>query len=129
MILFVIRHLSLSGILFGLSMTIHATEYNDGFIAAEAGDYKTAFAQWGPLAKEGHAIAQFNLALLYHSGSGIELDESKALSWYMRSAHNGYHKAQEYLSVGYREGWFGLPRDAKQAEFWQKRLDTNIHLK
>jgi len=112
-------------LLFGLSMSINANEYNDGFIAAEVGDYKTALSQWEPLAKQGHAIAQFNLALLYHSGSGIELDEAKALSWYMRSASNGYYKAQEYLSVGYREGWFGLPKDEKQADFWQKRLDEN----
>jgi hypothetical protein len=99
--------------------------YDEGFIAAEKGDFKSAVEQWRPLAEKGHAIAQFNMALMYHSGLGVDLDEARAVKWYKESAKNGYYKAQEYMAVGYREGWFGLPKDAKQAELWEKRLEAN----
>ena len=108
-----------------LSFSVSASNYNDGFIAAESGNYQSALQQWGPLAEKGHAVAQFNLGLLYHSGSGISLDEKKAIEWYEKSAQNGYYQAQEYMAVGYREGWFGLPKDGKKADYWEKKLEAN----
>ena len=118
--------MGVSVLLFMLSFSAHARNYNEGFVAAESGNYQSALQQWGPLAEQGHPIAQFNLALLYHSGSGINLDESKALEWYEKSAKNGYYKAQEYMAVGYREGWFGLPKNRKKADYWEKQLESNM---
>lgn len=113
-------------VLVGSTGTSFANGYNDGFLAAESGDYKTALQMWEPLAKQGDALAQFNLALLYHSGAGgVPADEQKAVGWYRKAADNGYYYAQEYLAVGYQEGWFGLPKDPKQAAYWLKRLDAN----
>jgi TPR repeat protein len=113
-------------VLFGtMTLNVQAKDYNDGFLAAEGGDFRSAVQQWGPLAEQGHAIAQFNLALLYHSGLGVDLDEARAVDWYKKSASNGYYRAQEYLAVGYREGWFGLPKDSKQASYWEKQLEAN----
>ena len=115
-----------TGLLFSvISFSVQAVEYNDGFIAAETGDFKSALQHWGPLAETGHAIAQFNLAMLYHGGLGVSVNEAEALNWYKKSAQNGYYKAQEYLAVGYREGWFGLPKDKKQADYWEKELEKN----
>jgi len=111
------------GLILGMSMLSHAKNYNDGFVAAEAGKYNDAISIWKPLAEKGHAIAQFNMALLYHSGQGVKLDENKAVHLYHQAAENGYHKAQEFLAVGYREGWFGLPVNTKKAEYWQQKLD------
>ena len=116
---------ALSFVLFmGVTGNVLANSYNKGFVAAEAGKYQDALQQWGPLAEQGHPIAQFNVAMLYHSGSGVSMDESKAVEWYIKSADNGYYKAQEYLAVGYSEGWFGLPRDGKKAAYWEKRVQT-----
>jgi TPR repeat protein len=110
----------------GFASAGFANSYNDGFIAAESGDYKTAFQEWAPLARQGNALAQFNLALLYHSGAGgVEANEQKAVSWYRKSAENGYYYAQEYMAVGYQEGWFGLQKDSKKAAYWLKRLQEN----
>lgn len=118
--------MSVGAVLVALSFSAQASNYNEGFVAAESGNYQSALQQWGPLAEKGHPIAQFNLALLYHSGSGISLDEAKAVEWYEKSARNGYHKAQEYMAVGYREGWFGLPKDSKKADYWEKQLEANV---
>ena len=99
--------------------------YNLGFLASESGDYTTAAKQWQPLALQGDALAQFNLALMYHRGLGVSLNESKAVSWYMKSAQNGYSKAQEFMAVAYREGWFGLAQDQKKAEYWDNQLENS----
>ena len=113
-------------VLMGISLSVNASNYNEGFIAAESGNYQSALQKWGPLAEQGHAVAQFNLGMLYHSGSGISLDEQKAIEWYEKSAKNGYYKAQEYMAVGYREGWFGLPKDSNKATYWEKQLEQNV---
>jgi TPR repeat protein len=109
-----------------MTFNAEARNYNEGFLAAESGDFNAAVQQWGPLADQGHPIAQFNMALLYHSGLGVDLNEAAALEWYKKSAKNGYYKAQEYMAVGYREGWFGLPKDNKQADYWEKQLEENV---
>ncbi len=99
-----------------------AQDYNDGLLAAVAGDYETAVAKWLPLANAGDADAQFNMALIYHKGLGVEADEARAVGWYQRAAENGNQQAQGYLSVAYSEGWFGLPRNLRLAQYWKGRL-------
>ena len=101
------------------------TNYNAGLLAAEAGDYDAAVMQWKPLADRGNAAAQFNLALMYHRGLGVALNETKAVQWYKKSATNGYGKAQEFLAAAYREGWFGLQKDTQKADYWGQQLENN----
>jgi len=99
--------------------------YNAGLLASETGDYSTAVAAWQPLASQGDAAAQFNLALMYHRGLGVAADEQKAVQWYQKSASNGYAKAQEFLAAAYREGWFGLEKDPQKAEYWGQLIENN----
>jgi len=99
-------------------------QYNSGFLAAESGDYTTAMKKWGPLAEQGNPLAQFNLAMLFHSGSGVPQSEAQAIKWYTRAAENGYYKAQEYLAVGYAEGWFGLKINNTKARYWEQRINS-----
>jgi len=44
-------------------------------------------------AENGNIKAQFNLALLYENGEGIEQNLEKALYWYQKAAENGDAKA------------------------------------
>ena len=104
-----------------VSGPVLAEEFNDGIFAAAAGDYETAVAKWQPLAESGNADAQFNMALIYHKGLGVASDETLAVGWYHRAANAGSQQAQEYLSAAYGEGWFGLPRDLKLAQYWEAR--------
>lgn len=99
--------------------------YNTGLLASEAGDYKKAVVAWQPLADKGDGAAQFNLALMYHRGLGVALDEQKAVQWYQKSASNGYLKAQEFLAAAYREGWFGLEKNLQKAEYWGQQIESN----
>ncbi|NOX43018.1 MAG: sel1 repeat family protein [Gammaproteobacteria bacterium] len=108
----------------GAIMPATANEYNEGFLAAESGNYDTAISKWGPLASSGHPIAQFNIALMYHGGLGVAANEAEAVRWYKMSANNGYYAAQEYLSAAYKEGWFGLPRNQILAKFWEEKAEN-----
>jgi len=101
------------------------TNYNAGLLASEAGDYGVAIGKWQPLAKQGDGAAQFNLALMYHRGLGVALDEKKAVHLYQKSATNGYGKAQEFLAAAYREGWFGLEKNSQKAKYWGQQLENN----
>ena len=105
-----------------VAMPARADEYADGFLAAHRGDYKVAYAKWHDLAEHGDANAQFNLGLMYHSGLQVAFDEKKAVYWYKRAAEGGNQQAQEYMAIGYQEGWFGLPRDEKKSRYWYQRL-------
>lgn len=105
---------------------VHSQEkkrYNAGLLASEAGDYAAAVVAWQPLARQGDAAAQFNLALMYHRGLGVTSDEQKAVQWYQKSASNGYARAQEFLVAAYREGWFGLEKNPQKAEYWSQQIE------
>lgn len=113
------------GVLLGVlvtATTVQADSYSDAFAAAEKGNYDKALSLFIPLAEQGNAQAQFNLALMYHGGLGVKRSEQQAVVWYQRAATNGSKEAQEFLAVGYQEGWFGLPRDNRQASYWFERL-------
>ncbi|MDT8404546.1 tetratricopeptide repeat protein [Sulfuriflexus sp.] len=79
-------------------------------------------AHWLQLAAEqGHSGAQTNLGILYTSGRGVEKDEEEAVYWFRTAARNGNTQAQELLAGAYSKGWYGLPRDSLQADFWRQR--------
>lgn len=71
--------------------------YNEGLAAHQAGDYNTALKEWRPLAEQGNAITQYNLALMYKNGEGIAEDNFEAVKWYKRAAEQGYASAQNNL--------------------------------
>jgi len=100
-----------------------AATSTDGFDATRQGDYRGALQYWQERATAGDAQAQFNLALMYHGGLGVAMDEATALRWYTKSAQNGYPWAQEYLAIAYQEGWFGLKRDPDKSRDWLKKLE------
>lgn len=103
--------------------SVSADQYTEGYDLAVDGDYRTAFAKWLPAAVDGDGRAQFNLALMYHGGVHVAANERIAVHWYRKAAHNGIREAQQYMYVGYKEGWFGLPRDDNRAAYWAKQLE------
>lgn len=102
-----------------------ATSLAQGIEAARTGYYEQAAQQLSPAAKSGNGQALFNLGLLYHGGMGVSFDEAQALQLYHAAAENGYGLAQEYLIVGYEEGWFGLPKDAQAAARWRQQAQID----
>jgi len=70
-----------------------------------------------PLATDGDAAAQYELAGFYHYGYVGANDFSKALKWYRASARQGYADSMVGLSVMYLGGQ-GVAKDRREAFVW-----------
>ena len=86
----------------------------------QRGDHASAwFGFWG-LAREGYAIAQFNLGQLYRQGIGIAADMVIARYWYSEAAAQGHPHAQYNLGLMYERG-DGTMTDLVEAKAWYRR--------
>ena len=101
-------------LLFGLITPVAAGLYEDAAAAYTRGDYETALRILQPLAEQGDANAQFNLALMYNKGDGVLRDNAEAVKWYRKAADQGYAAAQFNLALMYEKSP-GIPRDYAEA--------------
>ena len=99
--------------------TAWAADFDKGLAAYEAGDFATALAEWKPLAGQGYANAQYNLALMYDSGQGVIEDDKEAVKWYRLAAEQGVANAQYNLGLMYDSGQ-GVIQDDKEAAKWYR---------
>ena len=88
-----------------------------GLQALKNADYATALKEFLPLAKQGNAVAQFNLALMYDEGHGVPRDYTEAARWYRKAAEQGDLTSQNNLGSLYVKG-HGVPQDYVQAYMW-----------
>ncbi|MGH7219212.1 MAG: tetratricopeptide repeat protein [Nitrospiraceae bacterium] len=95
-------------------------DFKAGENAYHRGDYATALREWQPLAKQGHAAAQYNLGLLYANGQGVPKDDAQARQWYEKAAVQGHAAAQVNLGSLFDYGR-GVPQDFKMAVGWYRR--------
>lgn len=102
------------------SIGIEAADFEKGLVAYNSGDYEAAFKEWQPLAEQGNADAQFNLAIMYDNGWGVARDHRHAANWYLRAAQQGYVQAQLNLGVAYALGE-GVPQDDHEAVKWYRK--------
>ena len=72
-----------------LSATAFALPQPDAEAAYARGDYATAFKIWLPLAEQGSAQAQLNVARMYERGEWVAQDKQAAMEWYRRAADQG----------------------------------------
>ena len=66
---------------------------------------------WRGAAEQGHAIAQFNLGVLYDTGKGVEVDNAKAMELYQKAAEQGDADAQHNLG-----NMYGRSRSRRRTE-------------
>ena len=57
-----------------------SADFQKGVIAHHSGDFATALREWTPLAKQGNAIAQFQIGAMYEVGKGVLQDYKTARS-------------------------------------------------
>ncbi len=100
-----------------LALPVRAADFDKGMAAAQAGDFATALAEWKPLAEAGEARAQFNMAVLYDNGYGVEVDLAEAMKWFRLAAEQGLAMAQYNLGYMYAAG-HGVERDVTEAAKW-----------
>lgn len=95
-------------------------DYEAGLSAYQRADYATALREWHPLAKHGHADAQYYLGLCYEFMKGVPQDFATAQQWYEKAAVQGHAGAQVNLGSLYDSGRGG-PQDFKLARTWYRR--------
>ena len=94
-----------------------AADFSKGLEAYNLGDFKTALAEWTPIAEQGDAYVQNNLGLIYDSGEGVPENDKTAVKWYTKAAEQGQADAQANLGFIYATGE-GVLTDTKRAYMW-----------
>ena len=79
-------------------------DYEEGVNAAFDGDFATAFQEFTLAAEEGLEAAQYNLAILYFTGQGVDQDFELAFKWTQAAALQGHVDAQFNLASLYFDG-------------------------
>jgi TPR repeat protein len=107
---------------FMLSIWAHSSAiagpFEDGEIAYYTGDYPTALKLLQPLADQGHAAAQLDIANMYENGRGVKQDNAEAVKWTLKAAERGNADAQLRLGALYAKGLDGLKQDWVEAKKW-----------
>ena len=101
-----------------------AADFNKGWAAWLSGDFKTALAEWTPLAEQGDAAAQIELGLMYENGQGVLENDKTAVKWYTKAAEQGYFSAQGALGLMYEYG-DGVLTDNRRAYMWYNLASYN----
>ena len=80
-----------------------------------------------PMAENGHAGAQFELATLYYNGWGVSQNYKLAAEWYRKAAAQGYDNSQHVLGNLYDKGE-GVPQDKTEASNWWRKAAEQGHI-
>jgi septal ring-binding cell division protein DamX len=88
--------LSTSNLLFSVNAF---ADNQTALIAQQNGDYQAAARMWQEMANDGDVIAQFNLSLLYQSGTGVNQDQNLARYWMTMAARQGLALAYQKLNA------------------------------
>ena len=101
-----------------------APQLETGRAAYMAGEFDKAREIWLPLAEAGDAEAQAWIGSLYANGDGVDIDDSAAFGWYLKSAEAGNLPAQSNVGAMYAMGK-GITQDEKEAVRWFERAAEN----
>jgi TPR repeat protein len=82
-----------------------------------SGDYSEAMKWYLLAAEQGHARAQFCVAVNYDEGKGVSQDYKEALKWYRKAAEQGDVDAQCNLGSAFGNGE-GVEQDYTEAVKW-----------
>lgn len=93
---------------------IHSKEVSD------AKRLSATTAETRAQAEAGDRLAEFALARMYYTGTGVPQDYAAAARWYRKSAEQGYAHAQFDLGDLYFRGK-GVPQDNTQALLWIRK--------
>lgn len=106
---------------------IVAAGFDKGWKAYESGDYKTAIAEWTPLAEQGDVFTQFILGTMYDDGKGVAKNFKKAVKWYTLAAEQGDAEAQFYLGNMYNQKLERSVENDKTARKWNELAAEQGH--
>jgi TPR repeat protein len=80
---------------------------------------KQAFKWYQKAVEQGHANAQYDLAVMYQKGNGVAKNTKQAFKLYKKAAEQGHANAQYNLAIMYQKG-NGVLTDHNQAAHWNQ---------
>ncbi len=101
---------------FAMAATTEA-EFGRGLSAFNAGDFKTAYEAWSPLADANEPRAEAGIGFMYHRGLGLPTDNELAAKWFFRAAEQGQAEGQLMLGLLYFYGT-GVPQSYIHSYAW-----------
>lgn len=90
-------------------------------------DYDKVLKLLMPLAQQGDATAQNNIAVMYQDGLGVARSDSEALKWYLKAAQQGEAEAQFMVGLFYAQGR-GVAQNYEQATHWYELAAKQGHM-
>ncbi len=106
-------------LVFSIVSRVFFRDFQNGWVAYEKKDYKTAYELWLPMAEQGDSRAQFFLGFMNDMGFGVPEDDKEAVKWYKLAAEQGDSRAQLFTGFMYNQGK-GVPKDDKEALKWYR---------
>ena len=102
------------------------TIYSQAIAAVQQKNFAKALQLLQPLANQGDAIAQNNIAVLYEEGLGVPRSDKEALKWYKKAAQQGQAEAQFMVGLFHAEGR-GTTQNYQQAFEWYSKAAKQGH--
>lgn len=96
-------------------------------LGSRLADPSRSFLWFSKAAETGNAAGQFEVAMCYLKGLGVEKDAAKAVEYLRSAAVQGLREAQSRLGVCYEEGK-GVQADPKMAKFWHAKAAEHVFL-
>lgn len=81
------------------------------------GNDEEAFQWYVKAAEQGCDKGQYNLAVCYRDGAGVDKDQEEAFKWFLKASEQGHDLAQYNLAVCYRDG-DGVDEDQEESFQW-----------
>jgi TPR repeat protein len=103
------------------SLGLPEAQFHLAKLLASQSQMRSSFEYLKKAANSGHLNAQYNLAVTYYTGLGVERDESIAFTWFLRAAKSGLTEAQFAVGMMYAEG-AGIGANVKKAKQFMKKV-------
>jgi len=108
------------------SQSVLAADFQKGIDAYTRKDFLTASRELHPLAEQGFAAAQAQLAFMYINGEGVPRSQKTGFMWLSRAAKQGNSRAHFYLGLMYTQGE-AVPQDFVRAYMWMKTSSLMLY--
>lgn len=105
---------------------LNSATIDDGMAYYNKGNYNKAFETFYILAKDNNDTkAQYNTALMFLKGQGVNKSRKDALYWYTKAANQNHAPSQYTLGYLYQKDAKASPILIKQAKYWYERAMKN----
>jgi len=112
-----------------LSTNIFAVTFEEAANYYVNKDYKKSFLAFEELANSGNVNAQYNLAMFYYEGIGVEQNKIFAFIWFDTASKKGHKLAQNRLGYMYEKGEIkGTKSQIKASQEYIKSANQNYDI-